>query len=384
VDVTPGSDFTTVGGSTIALTATVRDVVDRDIGGTVTWTSVDPTIATVDPSTGVVTAVSAGVVDIIASTGGAEADGMSRITVDPFAAGFQIELHFLAPVTPSQEAAFTAAVARWESLITGDLTAVALPYAGNECGMPIDEIVDDVAINVLLEYIDGSGGILGSAGPCFIRTPGGVPGLPIYGRMRFDTADLAALETNGQLEDVILHEMGHVLGIGTLWGAMGLLSDDNGALTDCFPSGESPLTTDPYFNGTQAIAAFNNNGGTSYTDNKVPVENEFGPGTRCGHWRESILDTELMTGFTESPPPPPPPQVWMPLSEVTVKSLADMGYAVATTGWDTWTCPGCTPPAGDSPMAAITRQQLMEDIWWGPLFGVEEDGQITLVRPDRR
>ena len=36
--------------------------------------------------------------------------------------------------------------------------------------------------------------------------------------MRFDTADVADLEVDGQLETVILHEMGHVLGIGTVWG----------------------------------------------------------------------------------------------------------------------------------------------------------------------
>ena len=35
--------------------------------------------------------------------------------------------------------------------------------------------------------------------------------------MTFDTADLQAMEANGTLVDVITHEMGHVLGIGTIW-----------------------------------------------------------------------------------------------------------------------------------------------------------------------
>ena len=35
--------------------------------------------------------------------------------------------------------------------------------------------------------------------------------------MSFDTADLARMEADGSLTDVILHEMGHVLGFGTLW-----------------------------------------------------------------------------------------------------------------------------------------------------------------------
>jgi len=34
---------------------------------------------------------------------------------------------------------------------------------------------------------------------------------------------MAQLETNGELAPVILHEVGHVLGIGTMWSAKGLL-----------------------------------------------------------------------------------------------------------------------------------------------------------------
>ena len=35
--------------------------------------------------------------------------------------------------------------------------------------------------------------------------------------MSFDTADLAQIEADGSLVRVIMHEMGHVLGIGTIW-----------------------------------------------------------------------------------------------------------------------------------------------------------------------
>ena len=64
--------------------------------------------------------------------------------------------------------------------------------------------------------IDGAGGVLGSAGPCLIRDTGPTA----VGRMRFDTADLASLEGGGQLDEVVLHEMGHVIGIGSLWGEL--------------------------------------------------------------------------------------------------------------------------------------------------------------------
>ena len=39
--------------------------------------------------------------------------------------------------------------------------------------------------------------------------------------MQFDSADLASLEAQGQLVNVILHEMGHVLGLGTIWTGQG-------------------------------------------------------------------------------------------------------------------------------------------------------------------
>jgi hypothetical protein len=163
---------------------------------------------------------------------------------------------------------------------------------------------------------------------------------------------------------------------------MGLLSDDDGPLTDCFPVADDPpppLTTDPYFNGPLAITAFDNNGGGTYTGNKVPVEDDYGSGTRCGHWRESVLNDELMTGFTEAPSTP------MPLSEVTVKALADMGYTVAASGWDTWTCPGCAPlPLGERVPDSNAGLRLLNDMWLGPIYSVDQNGRLTLARPDLR
>jgi len=380
VAMSPGSALMSVGGATAVVTGTPVDVVGRTVAGTVSYTSTDPNIASVDPTTGVVTAVSAGIVDIVGSTGGPEADGSTRITVDPPTAGFDIDLHFLTPVSASQEAAFTSAAARWGSLITGDLATEQVTIPIIACGGLVDEYVDDLAINVILGPIDGPGKTLGWAAPCFARSTGG---LPAFGIMQFDTDDLAQLETDGQLGDVVLHEMGHVLGIGVLWDAFGLLFDDNGELDECFPIDDDPpppLTTDPYFSGTQALTAFNNNGGLTYVGNKVPVEDDFGGGTRCVHWRESVLDNELMTGFTETP------STAMPLSEVTVKSLADMGYTVAASGWDTWSCPACAPPAPGlrAANAFVGGRQLINDVWLGPMYSRNEQGEIILVRPDRR
>ena len=59
------------------------------------------------------------------------------------------------------------------------------------------------------------------AGPCAFRSR--AQGyLTTIGVMEFDSADLDRIGTNGTLQDVITHEMLHVLGIGTLWYAQGL------------------------------------------------------------------------------------------------------------------------------------------------------------------
>lgn len=228
---------------------------------------------------------------------------------------FEIAVRFLSSATTSQRQAVAEAQAKWESLITGDLEDVPVTANAAQCGPEspaINETVDDLLIFMTIEPIDGPGEVLASAGPCFIRTTNS---LTAVGAMRFDSEDLADIETEGLLTTVILHEMGHVLGFGSLWGRQGLLAD---------PSASGG--TDPHFTGTQAIAAFNEVGGTWYAGNKVPVENVGGVGRADGHWRESVMVTELMTGLID------PGQ--NPLSRVTVASLADQGYAVNLGGAD--------------------------------------------------
>src|SRR5690606_22430584 len=116
--------------------------------------------------------------------------------------------------------------------------------------------------------IDGPGRVLGQAGPRYAR---GVDGLPLSGIMYFDVDDLAFLDELELFEDVIVHEMGHVLGIGTLWNYGRTLN-------------QGPVS-DPYFAGKMANTFWNAEGGTDM----LPIENMGGPGTAGGHWRESVL-----------------------------------------------------------------------------------------------
>jgi len=237
------------------------------------------------------------------------------ITQNPVSA-FDIDVVFAGGLTASQQAIFALAANRWEQLIIGDV-----PDVGT---------IDDLQIGASGVAIDGVGGILGQAGPTGIRN---VSNIPFDGIMQFDSADLTALENSGQLMDVILHEMGHVIGIGTVWDLQGLLAN---------PSNGDGVT-DTRFTGTAATAQYNAIFGTA--DTGVPVENDFGPGTADSHWRESILDNELMTGFING--------ATRPISTITVGSLQDLGYVVNMGQADPYTDPTPIVAPLNAPAAAI-------------------------------
>jgi hypothetical protein len=372
VQVSPEAATSTIGGN-VPIAASIRDHVNRVVAGAIAFSTADPSIATVDPVSGLVSGVGPGTVDIIASSGGSEADGVTKIMISE--PGYQIRLRYLTAVTATQQQAFDSAVTRWQSHLTGDLADVTANTQGvPECGGgPINEDVDDLVIRVTLDSIDGPGMILGQAGPCLVRSNG----LPGFGTMTFDTADVALLVTNMQLVDVVVHEMGHVLGLGTRWGALGLLLGGG--------------TADPRFTGAAAIAAYIGVGGAGALCNPptintvcVPVEGTGGPGTRDAHWREDQCATcqttdffgnELMTGFISAPGNP------NPLSVVSIDHFTDLGYpGVNNAGADPFTL--------NTSLRALEtagpRLKLVDDIWLGPVHRIEEDGTLTLVVPDRR
>jgi hypothetical protein len=163
---------------------------------------------------------------------------------------FTIEVRFLGGLTDAQRAAFRVAADRWSRVIVGDLPAATVD--GVE--------IDDVRIDASGVTIDGAAGVLGQAGPSKLRPASAGPAayLPVTGTMQFDSADLAAMERDGSLTDVITHEMGHVLGFGTLWARRGLLAGAG--------------TVRPEFTGAGAVAAY------------AQLRGEPGSRTRC-RWR---------------------------------------------------------------------------------------------------
>jgi leishmanolysin/Big-like domain-containing protein len=361
-----GDNQTAAPGQAVALPLTVQvnDGSGSPIANVaVTFAATAGTLGTTSASTGAdgrastgFTLVATGVQHVTASVASTSlTTSFTETGVSPF----DIELQFLSTPTPVQMAAFTAAQQRWESLIVGDLPNVSsFSAAAGTCGdnsPAIQRPVDDVLILVTLTSIDGAGGVLGGSAPCYIRNLGK---LPVLSLMQLDADDLDQLQTSGLLQAVILHEMGHALGYGTIWTDLNLLAD---------PSLSGG--TDPHFTGGQATAAFNAVGGASYEASlKVPVENTGGLGTADSHWRESVFGNELMTGFVDAGV--------NPLSRVTVGSMGDLGYSVNLADADPYTlAPG---------LRAFSRGPVLElkhDVLRVPLHEVDDAGRVLRVIP---
>lgn len=251
----------------------------------------------------------------------ASASGLSPVSfmATAVANAFNIAVRYVKTPTAGQREAVDKAVARWQEIIVGDLPDYQATIGQDGCvgqiSTPaINEMVDDLLIFVDFSYIDGEGKILGGANFC--RSRGGIPAV---GALKLDSADLAWMQSDGILVDVVLHEIGHVLGISSSgWGLSGLLTGQGGS--------------DPYFTGANAIAAFQSAGGSHA--HGLPVENQGQAGTRDSHWRESVLVTELMTGWVSAP------GTKNPLSAITVASLQDMGYQVDFSTADAFTIGG--------------------------------------------
>ncbi|WP_202921233.1 pre-peptidase C-terminal domain-containing protein [Anatilimnocola aggregata] len=252
-----------------------------------------------------------------------------RAASPPAAGGFDIQIVY-SGFTASQRAIFERAAAKWEAIIVGDLPNAT--YNG--------VAVDDLLIHASSAVIDGVNGVLGQAGYDRLRSSG--TRLPYHGNMEFDSADLASMEANGSLFNVIVHEMGHVLGIGTLWQSRGLLVGAG--------------TSNPLYTGAQAVAAYNGIFGTRATG--VPVESGGGSGTRDAHWGEATFRTEIMTGFINSGS--------SPLSRITIASLADLGYSVSYARADLYSPPtnstlfvsGTSTSNGASVQASASRSNF--------------------------
>lgn len=206
------------------------------------------------------------------------------------ASGFNITLHFTGDgwTQPLVEM-FKRAADFYTSLIVGDLPSVKVIGSGKPT------TVDDIVINAEISAIDGSGGVLGQAGPTAVRTDGSLPATAI---MQFDVADVNDFNAQGLFDDIVFHEMGHSLGFGSIWSMLGLVNGSG------------------FFTGAEAMSQSLIEYGTS----QIWVEQEGGGGTAGSHWDEETYDNEIMTGYINDA---------NYLSHMSAGSFEDLGYQLA-------------------------------------------------------
>lgn len=250
--------------------------------------------------------------------------GLLFLSSSHFGSAALITLDFDANVTTQQRQIMSDAAAFWNDTILG----YDLIYDGTGAVSPH---YLDIAVSI--PAIDGIGGTLGSAGPTnisyFDNNPLGAPTFALWysttGEMEFDAADVDNMLANNSFFGVVLHEMAHVIGIGTFWD---INNNVNGTNYTIYQASTSSYV------GTNAVNAWQTEFGQSGATS-VPVEQGGGPGTAGGHWNEvdngagatgivsSItgldFSQELMTGWASNP---------FFLSTVTLGGLDDLGYVV--------------------------------------------------------
>jgi len=215
------------------------------------------------------------------------------------ASEFNIQINFSGKWTADQQAIVKWAADFYSQIITADIHD-DLDLNNN--------LVDDIVITISTGRIDGNGNpltgnTLAQTSSIVVRDAGTVDEwLPLTASIKLDSTDLGNSSLAGTWDAIILHEMGHALGlVGAIFNQLGLV-DSSGN-----------------FIGANAEAAY---GGP------VPLEDTGGSGTAGSHWDEvnfapngQQMSNELMTGYFV------PGEVTL-LSDTTVGALADLGYTV--------------------------------------------------------
>lgn len=225
-----------------------------------------------------------------------------------------LDLSNLNPLTTTPQIinAFRSAEQFWDSRVLGYSNTIPVDIRPSLTGR----------LQITVNELDLGGGALANAGVATGVTSvlgGRNRAVASTSVMNFDPATLANF-TEAEIRDVVIHEMAHALGFGTLWQANNLLQPippRGGILQYRGINARRTFAQEAGFNRRQV--AF------------VPVELEGGGGTALGHWDDDNFffnsqrrdnRVELLTGFFI-------PDTERFVSETTFASLVDLGYVVS-------------------------------------------------------
>jgi hypothetical protein len=202
----------------------------------------------------------------------------------------------------------------WMSVIKNDLQSTYIYKKNRTCGsepntiLPFDYIVDDLLVFVKIAPVDGISGILGGAGGCVVTNQemavlvnGTVINNAYFvrvGMISLDVYDADRLNSQGRLLAVMMHELGHLLGIGSLWSM-------------------------PFYHFTDEVPYYNGAGAKAGLALISPYP-EHGPNgepyvEQGAHWADKKYGIELMTGYLSGT---------NRLTPLTLGALQDFGFQV--------------------------------------------------------
>ena len=277
---------------------------------------------------------------------------------------FEIALYYVRDfgLYEADKMGFARAAVRWQEIVLGDLPDTPMPSAlpGGCPGVPLElrgATIDDLQILIVAEKMDAA-----SATTTICARRSG-EGLPSVVTIRIDPDKARAFGMYGTMA----HEIGHALGIGTLWGPK--VVDYNGELR---------------YGGAFATAAYQLTKGPPASNEHfgVPMESKGGAGIARVHWSEDLLGVELLTAL--------PNTGFEPISAISAGSLRDLGYLVDDARSDDFELQGTavrdhSPPsvtAGSTrparvagihaakraapPSIAVTRSSVAGSLWLTP------------------
>ena len=265
---------------------------------------------------------------------------------------FEIELVFHDDrFTEEHKKAIREGARRWMSIIREDLPdyVESHGFTDQSIVIPSGERIDDLRIYVIVGETYGAAA---TGAPILVRETG----LPVVGKVTLAPL-LLSTYSSVELMEITIHEIGHVLGIGTLW--YDLLQGTQGAYT--------------HFKGPLAIRAFDDAGGRNYAVEKVPVNPDG------FHWRNDMFRNEVLS-FNAA--------LGQSLSAITVQALADLGWVVDVTQADPFILPPFKSAAKVS--AKITAPSTHAQPEWTcgvgeqrePIYVVDQQGRIILTLGD--
>ena len=227
-------------------------------------------------------------------------------------------------------AVIQSAFDKWDSICLIDTTRWGSSYS----------------INVSYSIASLTAGILGGASlQTYNITQGTTYGniMPYQGTIQLNSLYTATMlsdtRTGGKTQYyyVVLHELGHILGVGPFWSSSDPIYAPITSYTDANDS-----TTKHYYTGTNAFKQYKSYLSSDLSNAVIglPIEDNGGSGTAEVHPEEGLesvvssdtryingifhpgINEELMTGWMEGSPTD------TPLSRVTLGFLEDMGYIV--------------------------------------------------------